>query len=698
MLTTGQSLQSSSDKHRERLQRDQEQSEQLMAAHTQVQELSSLLQQQQEETKRQLKEQEERFEQLRESLEQRMQQTVAEKEAAQNALQKELADIMTRKDAEIRAAAESEKERLEKERESLKKEFESRLEEASQMTEAAVAKQAEEKARMAAEHEENLKALQRKLKEIDEKQKLSCESGKSSDSAEFFDFKWGSSPKGSGVKISDDGLIVSGSEVGWARGNKGVEPGMVVKWVITLSEADGGCVHWAGVVGEDFDEWSSNSATETKDAWFLQNNRAWGDGTQCGSTKSGVFSEGDTVTFTLNRSHAKGTLSTTVKGEETRVLKKLPEKGLLYPAVCLVHKSQSYFLLPNGKPAVGWHCKRGPNWKWGDQDGGKGNRGVTVECKTGETDGWVRVAWKGVDKENNYRFGKDESYDIELLPNACSDPPIIGATVRRGPDWKWGTQDGGKGKLGKVTEAVSSSGWIEVTWETDGDSNKYRWGADGCYDIEVVNLGGPKKGTRVRRGKDWRWGDQDGGDGKEGTVVRERDSDGWIGVKWDDGQALGEGKQYKYRWDKDGNFDIEELKDLWQGEGAHCRKGHIMSMRTSCSWNCDGVCGRRGIEERTRQRCDTCDYDLCSDCHKLAVDWPSKSSTKVGDMLRVTQHRSKVDDLSNGKEDYLGCIGETEAVSADGAKLKMSDGVRFTSLCMFPMMEPCMGFKFWKVV
>ncbi|MBN2875798.1 MAG: hypothetical protein JXM71_11945, partial [Spirochaetales bacterium] len=41
-------------------------------------------------------------------------------------------------------------------------------------------------------------------------------------------------------------------------------------------------------------------------------------------------------------------------------------------------------------------------------------------------------------------------------------------------------------------------------------------------------------GTRVVRGKDWKWSDQDGGPGKLGTII-EAPSGGWVRVKWDNG-------------------------------------------------------------------------------------------------------------------------------------------------------------------
>ena len=71
--------------------------------------------------------------------------------------------------------------------------------------------------------------------------------------------------------------------------------------------------------------------------------------------------------------------------------------------------------------------------------------------------------------------------DVCGSPAQCNAQSLlVGARVRRGSDWKWGLQDTGTG-VGKVG-VVSGGGWIEVTWDK-GSTNKYRWGAEGAYDV-----------------------------------------------------------------------------------------------------------------------------------------------------------------------------------------------------------------------
>uniref|UniRef100_T1IYS2 HECT-type E3 ubiquitin transferase n=1 Tax=Strigamia maritima TaxID=126957 RepID=T1IYS2_STRMM len=60
-----------------------------------------------------------------------------------------------------------------------------------------------------------------------------------------------------------------------------------------------------------------------------------------------------------------------------------------------------------------------------------------------------------------------------------------------------------------------------------------------------------KVGTRVVRGVDWKWGDQDGPSPGEGRVIGELGEDGWIRVQWDNGSTN------SYRMGKEGKYDLK---------------------------------------------------------------------------------------------------------------------------------------------
>ncbi len=66
------------------------------------------------------------------------------------------------------------------------------------------------------------------------------------------------------------------------------------------------------------------------------------------------------------------------------------------------------------KMAIGQRVVRGPNWQWGNQDGGAGNAGVCVEI---DGDGWTRVKW---DKGGTqcYKNGLEGCYDLAPVPGA----------------------------------------------------------------------------------------------------------------------------------------------------------------------------------------------------------------------------------------------------------------------------------------
>ncbi len=70
-------------------------------------------------------------------------------------------------------------------------------------------------------------------------------------------------------------------------------------------------------------------------------------------------------------------------------------------------------------------------------------------------------------------------------PASASDL-VVGARVKRGPDWKWDDQDGGAGRLGTVVIAPTSSDWARVEWDAGG-ANTYRWGHDGKHDLAIVS-------------------------------------------------------------------------------------------------------------------------------------------------------------------------------------------------------------------
>ncbi|XP_046350608.2 uncharacterized protein LOC124131392 [Haliotis rufescens] len=138
--------------------------------------------------------------------------------------------------------------------------------------------------------------------------------------------------------------------------------------------------------------------------------------------------------------------------------------------------------------------------------------------------------------------------------------PALGTRVVRGPDWKWDNQDtDGVGTVINHIHDPRKICWIWVHWD-NGSCNKYRYGADGAFDVKSVECQ-PRMvysdlligiGCEVQRGADWQdeYGDQDGGPGGVGVVVRVKDN-GMVKVRWRLTHQIN-----SYRYGYDGKMDL----------------------------------------------------------------------------------------------------------------------------------------------
>ena len=69
---------------------------------------------------------------------------------------------------------------------------------------------------------------------------------------------------------------------------------------------------------------------------------------------------------------------------------------------------------------IGLRVVRGPDWIWGDQDGGEGGVGTVVDYGLGENGGFdntVMVYWD-TGKLANYRAGYNGKYDLLVFDSA----------------------------------------------------------------------------------------------------------------------------------------------------------------------------------------------------------------------------------------------------------------------------------------
>lgn len=231
-----------------------------------------------------------------------------------------------------------------------------------------------------------------------------------------------------------------------------------------------------------------------------------------------------------------------------------------------------------GVVEVGVRVVRGPDWKWGEQDGGAGHAGTVVEVgRPGSSttpDRTVVVQWDA-GARTNYRVGYQAAHDLRLLDNApigVKHPNHICDGCKRqaiaGMRWKCSScfdydlcttcYMADKHDLAHSFiryDTVTSKG-VEVSQRKSA---------------EKIPLQGIFVGAKVIRGPDWDWGNQDGGDGKCGRVTEIR---GWDN---ESGRSVANvtwlcGSTNVYRVGHKGKVD---LKVLWPATNGSIYTQHL---------------------------------------------------------------------------------------------------------------------------
>jgi len=105
--------------------------------------------------------------------------------------------------------------------------------------------------------------------------------------------------------------------------------------------------------------------------------------------------------------------------------------------------------------------------------------------------------------EECYSIGAEGKYDLAFCDDIFSEPGFtildetnirLGIRVQRGCDWSWWDQDGGPGKYGTVQgfaylggpkfgRGNPDEGWCHVQWVDSGESEYYRVGFKGQFDL-----------------------------------------------------------------------------------------------------------------------------------------------------------------------------------------------------------------------
>ncbi|XP_061168999.1 uncharacterized protein LOC133178274 [Saccostrea echinata] len=144
-------------------------------------------------------------------------------------------------------------------------------------------------------------------------------------------------------------------------------------------------------------------------------------------------------------------------------------------------------------PCIGTRVRRGPDWKWGNQD----THGVGTVVGHSREVGWIFVQWDNGNRFN-YRCGYDgilEAYDLTICDEQRLHVPenkniAVGCLVKKGPDWQWGDQNGEEDSIG-IVYRVKLNGIVYVRWP-NGNKSNYRFGHKQKYDLILCDPRAPE--------------------------------------------------------------------------------------------------------------------------------------------------------------------------------------------------------------
>ncbi|XP_060573525.1 E3 ubiquitin-protein ligase MIB2-like [Ruditapes philippinarum] len=220
---------------------------------------------------------------------------------------------------------------------------------------------------------------------------------------------------------------------------------------------------------------------------------------------------------------------------------------------------------------------RGPDWSYGDDDGGEGHVGTVTQDNEDDT---VEVQWD-MGNCGTYNTGSENKCDLRILDSAPAglkhnDTKCDECSISGFPGTRWKCQScpdfdlcspcyfGDKHNIQHPFLRIDAPGLKGEPVSKRSISTKMR--ALGMF-----------KGSTVRRGVDWNYGNQDGGDGKTGSIIEtnnygssgpERDS---VKVKWPNKESN------SYRVGYRGKVDLVCVE---QTPGMDFYKDHLFALNT----------------------------------------------------------------------------------------------------------------------
>ncbi|KAF6027626.1 MIB1 [Bugula neritina] len=218
---------------------------------------------------------------------------------------------------------------------------------------------------------------------------------------------------------------------------------------------------------------------------------------------------------------------------------------------------------------IGSRVIRGPNWKWGKQDGGEGHVGTIRNFESPEE---VVVVWDN-GTAANYRCS--DYYDLRLLdtsPTGLKHDGTVCDTCRAQPIFgiRWKCAECGNYDLCSMCYHADKHNVRHRFFRLNAPGQEKSL-VESRRKTKKISLRGIYPGARVVRGVDWQWDDQDGGNGKRGKVTEIQD---WSAVSlksaayvlWDNGA------KNLYRIGFDGMMDLKVVNDA---KGGSVYKDHL---------------------------------------------------------------------------------------------------------------------------
>ncbi|KAK7093204.1 serine-rich adhesin for platelets-like [Littorina saxatilis] len=219
----------------------------------------------------------------------------------------------------------------------------------------------------------------------------------------------------------------------------------------------------------------------------------------------------------------------------------------------------------------GLRVLRGPDWRGGDTDGGEGHVGTVTELLGNHT---VRVLWD-MGQESTCSAGHDGKCELRVLDTAqigVRHPETRCSDCRESDIW---------GMLWRCRDCTGCD-LCPLCYSGDKHDPRHRFlriDAQGTEGHPVPKRKTSVKhrslglfpGSKVTRGRDWQWGDQDGGQGSEGEVkgyenVSPDSSRNLLHVEWPSGDVN------SYRVGFHGNVD---LRCVEEEEGPCYYRDHL---------------------------------------------------------------------------------------------------------------------------